>query len=105
MSKAGKWLDRGLSKLIGVAELPEGMQAADATRPPLGPPQQHRRASSQPGSPKVVLPSLQTCTPLPAVAPAMANIQIQMALHLKDALAWTASRSSACNSEQNVFMS
>ena len=65
MSKAGKWLDRGLSKLIGVAELPEGVQAADATRPPLGPPQQYRRASSQPGSPKVVPPSLQ---PLPVVA-------------------------------------
>lgn len=43
MSKAGTWLDRRLSKLIGVSDVPEG--AGDAAKPPPGPP--HRRSSSQ----------------------------------------------------------
>ena len=53
MSKAGRWLDRGLSKLIGVSDLPEGATQPDgAPRPPAGAPPM-RRATSQPGSPKV----------------------------------------------------
>jgi len=57
MSKASKWLDRGLSRLIGVSELPEGVQAqvqgggADTMKPPPGP--NHRRSTSQPDSVKV----------------------------------------------------
>ena len=54
MSKASKWLDKGLSRLIGVSELPEGVQGqvqgvgggGDASKPPPGP--HHRRSSSQP---------------------------------------------------------
>ena len=50
MSKAGSWLDKRLSKLIGVSDLPEGV--GDAAKPPPGP-QQHRRSSSQPDVAKV----------------------------------------------------
>ncbi len=49
MSKAGSWLDKRLSKLIGVSDLPEGV--GDAAKPPPGP--QHRRSSSQTDMPKV----------------------------------------------------
>lgn len=50
MSKAGSWLDKRLSKLIGVADAPDSQ--AEAARPPPGP--QHRRAISQaPDAPKV----------------------------------------------------
>lgn len=51
MSKAGSWLDKRLSKLIGVSELPEGV--GDAAKPPPAP--QHRRSSSQSDMPKVCL--------------------------------------------------
>ena len=49
MSKAGSWLDRRLSKLIGVSDVPEGQ--AEASKPPPGP--QHRRSSSQTEMPRV----------------------------------------------------
>lgn len=51
MTKAGKWLDKSLSKLIGVGELPEGVQPLEG-KPPQQP--HHRpRSFSQPASPRV----------------------------------------------------
>lgn len=49
MSKAGSWLDKRLSKLIGVADVSEGQ--GDAAKPPTVP--QHRRSTSQSDVPKV----------------------------------------------------
>lgn len=50
MKKASKWLDRGLSKLIGISDLPENPSNPNNVQP-VHP--AHRRANSLTETPKV----------------------------------------------------